>query len=225
MLVIVYIFNFIDRNILSILAEDIKADLEGQGHVQRYREHGGREAPVQGSAVQPREDPAGCCRAGNPGALEQVRSPDADPDGEGGAILARACGRVEVDGDIGRPPGPAGTGEDQVIHQERPRRGRVVDAAAVQAVGRLERARAGRDLVDDPRASGAGVALDVYAEEPYQGPLRNFERCLLTPHIGSMTSGCRAEMERDATLEILRVFAGEAVLGAVPEFEYEGQNA
>jgi len=26
-LVIVYVFNFIDRNILSILAEDIKADL------------------------------------------------------------------------------------------------------------------------------------------------------------------------------------------------------
>ena len=33
-LVLVYIFNFIDRNILSILAEDIKADL-GMGYKHR----------------------------------------------------------------------------------------------------------------------------------------------------------------------------------------------
>ena len=50
------------------------------------------------------------------------------------------------------------------------------------------------------------VALDVFENEPYRGKLRNFDRCILTPHIGSMSNDCRKKMELEATKSIINYF-------------------
>ena len=65
-----------------------------------------------------------------------------------------------------------------------------------------------------------GVAIDVFDEEPYTGPLINIDRCLLTPHIGSASKECRAKMEMEATEEIIRFFQHKELLSPVPETEY-----
>lgn len=66
----------------------------------------------------------------------------------------------------------------------------------------------------------AGVAIDVFNEEPYTGPLINIDRCLLTPHIGSASRECRAKMELESVQEIIRFFNNEKLLSPVPEAEY-----
>lgn len=55
-------------------------------------------------------------------------------------------------------------------------------------------------------ASGrvAKAWFDVFWEEPYQGPLTDFDQMLLTPHIGTYTGACRREMEMKATTNLLR---------------------
>ena len=50
----------------------------------------------------------------------------------------------------------------------------------------------------------SGAAIDVFEQEPYNGPLREIERCLLTSHIGSMSIDCRVKMEIEATEEAIR---------------------
>ena len=54
-----------------------------------------------------------------------------------------------------------------------------------------------------------GVGLDVFEMEPYQGEFTKIERCLLTPHIGTMTGDCRLMMELQAVKEVVRFFKGE----------------
>ena len=44
----------------------------------------------------------------------------------------------------------------------------------------------------------SGAALDVFAQEPYTGPLRELENVILTPHVGSYAQEARIEMERQA---------------------------
>jgi D-3-phosphoglycerate dehydrogenase len=54
----------------------------------------------------------------------------------------------------------------------------------------------------------AGAALDVFEEEPYNGPLRNFDNVILTAHMGSSTKETRIQMEMEAVdnlLEGLRI--------------------
>jgi len=68
-----------------------------------------------------------------------------------------------------------------------------------------------------------GAALDVFESEPYLGPLCTLERCLLTAHMGSMTSDCRARMEIEATEEVVRFVLGKPLEGAVPASEYRMQ--
>jgi D-3-phosphoglycerate dehydrogenase / 2-oxoglutarate reductase len=70
----------------------------------------------------------------------------------------------------------------------------------------------------------AGVALDVFELEPYQGPLVDIERCVLTSHMGSMSLDCRAQMEIEATQEAVRFLTSQPLLGTVPENEYEAQR-
>ena len=65
-----------------------------------------------------------------------------------------------------------------------------------------------------------GVAIDVFDQEPYSGPLINIDRCLLTPHIGSASRECRAKMELESVEEIIRFFKNEELLSPVPESEY-----
>ena len=47
-------------------------------------------------------------------------------------------------------------------------------------------------------------AVDVFEQEPYDGELRDIERCLLTSHMGSMSVDCRTRMEVEATKEAVR---------------------
>ncbi len=49
----------------------------------------------------------------------------------------------------------------------------------------------------------AGVWLDVFAEEPYAGPLVDYPQVLLTPHVGSYTRECRKRMEMEAVSNLL----------------------
>jgi D-3-phosphoglycerate dehydrogenase / 2-oxoglutarate reductase len=54
----------------------------------------------------------------------------------------------------------------------------------------------------------AHAALDVYAQEPYAGPLRELPNVTLTTHIGSMTVEAREKMELDACHHVIEVLAG-----------------
>lgn len=44
----------------------------------------------------------------------------------------------------------------------------------------------------------AGAALDVYAQEPYNGPLTGLHNVILTPHVGTLTKQARVQMELQA---------------------------
>lgn len=70
----------------------------------------------------------------------------------------------------------------------------------------------------------AGAAIDVFEQEPYDGPLREIERCLLTAHMGSMSVDCRTRMEIEATMDAVRFLSGLALESEVPEDEYENQR-
>jgi D-3-phosphoglycerate dehydrogenase / 2-oxoglutarate reductase len=69
----------------------------------------------------------------------------------------------------------------------------------------------------------SGAAIDVFESEPYVGPLRELEHCLLTAHMGSMTRDCRARMEIEATQEVVRFVQGKPLESTVPTSEYEIQ--
>ena len=49
----------------------------------------------------------------------------------------------------------------------------------------------------------AGAFLDVFADEPYHGPLAELPQVLLTPHIGSYAMETRVRMEKEATERLL----------------------
>ena len=68
-----------------------------------------------------------------------------------------------------------------------------------------------------------GVALDVFENEPYDGDLKNIERCFLTAHIGLMTQDCRTSMEIKAIEEVIRFVEGKELLSEVPDHEVETQ--
>ncbi len=64
------------------------------------------------------------------------------------------------------------------------------------------------------------AAIDVFCDEPYDGPLAQLPNALLTCHMGSMTADCRARMEIEATQEAIRFLKGEKLLSPVPDEEY-----
>jgi D-3-phosphoglycerate dehydrogenase len=64
-----------------------------------------------------------------------------------------------------------------------------------------------------------GAAIDVFGNEPYQGELSGLDNCLLTTHMGSMARDCRAQMELQATQEVVRFFNAEPLHSVVPESE------
>jgi len=70
----------------------------------------------------------------------------------------------------------------------------------------------------------SGAAIDVFEQEPYDGPLHKIEQCLLTAHMGSMSIDCRTRMEIEATEEALRFLTGKPLEGIVPEEEYKAQR-
>jgi D-3-phosphoglycerate dehydrogenase len=50
----------------------------------------------------------------------------------------------------------------------------------------------------------SGAALDVFADEPYSGPLLSFPQVLCTPHIGTLTRASRIAMELKAVENVIR---------------------
>ena len=48
-----------------------------------------------------------------------------------------------------------------------------------------------------------GAALDVYAKEPYAGPLKDMDNVILTPHIGSYAREARIIMETDTIKNLI----------------------
>jgi D-3-phosphoglycerate dehydrogenase len=52
----------------------------------------------------------------------------------------------------------------------------------------------------------AGAGLDVFSQEPYNGPLCELDNVVLTPHISTLTEESRSEMEKEAVENILRFF-------------------
>lgn len=54
-----------------------------------------------------------------------------------------------------------------------------------------------------------GAFLDVFAEEPYQGPLTELPQVLLSPHVGSYALESRVRMEIEATEALIAALAGE----------------
>ncbi len=57
------------------------------------------------------------------------------------------------------------------------------------------------NYLKDKKLSGA--AIDVFSEEPYDGPLRELDNVILTPHIGSYAMESRIEMERQSVDNLL----------------------
>lgn len=49
----------------------------------------------------------------------------------------------------------------------------------------------------------SGAAIDVFAQEPYSGKLREFENVILTPHIGSYAQEARIKMELEAAQNLI----------------------
>ena len=49
----------------------------------------------------------------------------------------------------------------------------------------------------------AGAAIDVFEREPYDGPLRELENVILTPHIGSYAMESRIQMEIDTIKNLI----------------------
>ena len=75
-------------------------------------------------------------------------------------------------------------------------RGEVVDESALLAA--LESDRLG------------GAALDVYTEEPYQGPMTENSKIILTAHMGSYAKEARIQMEHEAVDNLIKVLSPAA---------------
>ena len=60
------------------------------------------------------------------------------------------------------------------------------------------------------------AALDVFAQEPYRGPLSALSNITLTAHIGAMAQESRIQMELEAVANALEVLAGRPPNDEVP---------
>ena len=69
-----------------------------------------------------------------------------------------------------------------------------------------------------------GAAIDVFEQEPYDGPLAGLDACLLTAHMGSMSVDCRTQMEIEASAEAARFIRNETLQSLVPAAEYDNQQ-
>jgi D-3-phosphoglycerate dehydrogenase len=54
----------------------------------------------------------------------------------------------------------------------------------------------------------SGAAIDVFEEEPYNGPLKRLDNVILTPHIGSYAKETRVKMEMQAVQNLLKGLKG-----------------
>lgn len=61
-----------------------------------------------------------------------------------------------------------------------------------------------------------GAALDVFAEEPYSGPLTRLDNVILSAHIAASAKESRCRMELTAAEDCLRVLSGEKAQSPAP---------
>lgn len=61
----------------------------------------------------------------------------------------------------------------------------------------------------------AGAAIDVFENEPYNGPLCDCENVVLTCHMGASTQKSRYMMEMEATQEVIRFHKGNKMANEV----------
>ena len=54
----------------------------------------------------------------------------------------------------------------------------------------------------------AGAAVDVFEQEPYNGPLTGLDNIILTPHIGSYARESRIQMEIDSVKNLIAALKG-----------------
>jgi len=54
----------------------------------------------------------------------------------------------------------------------------------------------------------AGAAVDVFSNEPYDGPLCDLENIILTPHLGSYAAEGKLQMEIDAVNNLINTLKG-----------------
>ena len=76
------------------------------------------------------------------------------------------------------------------------------------------------DMVDEDALCQAlesghlsGAGLDVYRQEPYDGPLCAFENVVLTPHAATLTVETRSAMERECVRKAIAFLAGDLADG------------
>jgi len=55
----------------------------------------------------------------------------------------------------------------------------------------------------------AGAAIDVFSEEPYNGPFVKLDNVVLTPHLGSYAAEGKLQMEIDAVNNLIKVLKNE----------------
>ncbi len=55
-----------------------------------------------------------------------------------------------------------------------------------------------------------GAGLDVFAREPYRGPLLRFPGVVATPHVASNTAETRQQMEMEAVDSLIDALAGRS---------------
>jgi D-3-phosphoglycerate dehydrogenase len=55
----------------------------------------------------------------------------------------------------------------------------------------------------------SGAALDVFVNEPYEGPLNNLDNVIMTAHMAASAKGSRYMMELGAVEDCIRVLNGE----------------
>ncbi|XP_022777962.1 uncharacterized protein LOC111319456 [Stylophora pistillata] len=70
----------------------------------------------------------------------------------------------------------------------------------------------------------AGAALDVFEQEPYMGPLKEINNCILTSHIGSMTYEARALMEKQLVDDVINFITGQTLKYPVPNFDFSKET-
>lgn len=63
----------------------------------------------------------------------------------------------------------------------------------------------------------AAAAVDVFYDEPYTGPLKERDNCILTCHMGASTVSSRVDMEVQAVQEAIRFSRGEPLKNEVFE--------
>ena len=76
-------------------------------------------------------------------------------------------------------------------------------------------------LADALRSGHVGaLGKDVFAREPYKGPLTEFDNVLLTAHMGGASDDSRFLLETGAAREVANMALGKPFDNPVPEVEY-----